>query len=73
MSKFQVGDRVVLLRSTNTGLRIGDTGVVYEIVDFNGVPNLRVDYDRVGRRLGLVVDDFEFENIYNSPLYKALL
>ncbi len=67
MSKFKVGDRVVLIREK-------DAGTVWSIIDEEmDDPQLRVIFDLSGRRWGIRAYEFELESIYNSPLYRALL
>ena len=80
MSKFKVGDRVVVT------IRIPYCSGS-SIIDAKGMTGLIVDYDFGYRKFKVMLDGFEddrlfatfeahnfleLEQVYNSPLYKAL-
>lgn len=67
--KFKVGDRVVYFGEYPTNLP-AEYGKVYSIYSFNRYNNelIYLDDDDIMVR----EDEIELEEIYNSPLYKAL-
>ncbi len=75
MSKFKVGDEVVLVEfegiAEDFSLQIGDVGVVIQEND-----NSR-DYQSKVKFLNAITvckdKELELLSVYNSPLYKALL
>lgn len=69
MNKFKVGDRVVRLQDNNTsGTRVGDKGTVTNV----GENRILVRFDRIGWERANFPENLELEEIWESPLAKAL-
>lgn len=72
MCKFKVGDKVVRLPPFNKGWPSGPF-VVREVTKFNSL-SLDDDVIRIEGDIHKYDSEyFELEDIYNSPLYQALL
>lgn len=68
MSKFKVGDKVVVLKSF--GLLISQKKLVGETTHIVGL-NLPL-YKTTNCSTGFMEYELEFADVYNSPLYQAL-
>lgn len=73
--KFQIGDKVVVIRQIEGSItlkkgnwKIGDTFVIVNMFSYQG-NNL---YSSAEKDCACYEDELELEQIYNSPLYRAL-
>ena len=70
-SNFQVGDRVVVLSVSNSGADRALVGKAFT-VERVSVGGSVGDYAEVGDGWGVYFKDLEHEDIYDSPLWRAL-
>lgn len=68
-SKFKVGDRVVVVANQSVDSPF-DIGEVFVIDRIRTYPH--EFYFPDGWSFGYLVEELEFEDVYNSPLYQAL-
>jgi NADPH:quinone reductase-like Zn-dependent oxidoreductase len=72
MSRFKVGDRVVITEPT-WRFPMGASGTFEECFPVYGQALVVFDDDpKLGRSSTIPMSILEFEEVYNSPLYKAL-
>lgn len=73
MSKFKIGDRVVRINSNiylgRITVSIGCGGVI----NYVRMTSANVTYDGQEIPVGSFLENIELEQVFNSPLYKALL
>lgn len=74
MSKFKVGDcvRIICDKNTPSRRKIGDSFVIGELAGGAGGRYVIFPDDRNPDGHGFHDNQLEFEQVYNSPLYKAL-
>lgn len=69
---FKIGDRVVLVYQPDydESPLYNEAGTVWFVFEDNS--QIRVDFDKSGRKWGISSYKFVKEELFNSPLYQAL-